>query len=72
MDEKLEKLYEVVSTLVAEPKSEEVEDDHLLEDFHSSRTIRKLILDCPIFASKLWEKALKGKCAIWAQGHRLN
>ncbi|XP_027115959.1 pumilio homolog 24-like isoform X1 [Coffea arabica] len=69
LDEKLEKLYEVIATLVAEPKSEGAEDDHLLEDFHSSRTIRKLILDCPIFASKLWEKALKGKCAIWAQGH---
>ncbi|KAL3508131.1 hypothetical protein ACH5RR_033513 [Cinchona calisaya] len=69
MDEKLEKLCGAIATLVAEPKSEGAEDDHLLEDFHSSRTIRKLILDCPVFASKLWEKALNGKCAIWAQGH---
>lgn len=46
-------------------------DEHLIENFHSSRTIRKLILDCPSFASTLWNTALKGKCEIWADGHRL-
>ncbi|GER50555.1 pumilio domain-containing-like protein [Striga asiatica] len=40
-----------------------------LEHFHSSRAIRKLVLDCPAFASTLWEKALKGKCEIWSKGH---
>lgn len=69
MDEKLAKLYEAIASLVAEPKSEGA-DEHLLEHFHSSRTIRKLILDLPVFASVLWEKALKGKCATWSQGHR--
>ncbi|CAI9119004.1 OLC1v1020651C1 [Oldenlandia corymbosa var. corymbosa] len=70
MDEKLGELHEKIASLVGEPKSEEKgETDHLLEDFHSSRTIRKLILDCPAFASKLWEKALQGKCILWAQGH---
>lgn len=68
MDEKLGKLHEAIACLVAEPKVEGA-DEHLLEHFHSSRTIRKLILDSPVFASVLWEKALKGKCAIWSQGH---
>lgn len=69
LDEKLHTLYEAVATLVAKPKSEESEEEHLLENFHSSRTIRKLVLDCPTFASVLWENALKGKCDMWAQGH---
>lgn len=69
LDDKLNELYEVIATLVAEPKSDDPKE-HLLENFHSSRTIRKLILDCPAFASTLWNKALKGKCELWAQGHR--
>ena len=71
LDEKLNTLYEAVATLVAKPKSEGSEEEHLLENFHSSRTIRKLILDCPNFATVLWENALEGKCEMWAQGHRL-
>ncbi|OVA18708.1 Pumilio RNA-binding repeat [Macleaya cordata] len=47
----------------------EEEKKHVLENFHSSRTIRKLILDCPTFASTLWKVALEGKCEMWAQGH---
>lgn len=74
LDEKLNALYEAIASLVAEPKSEESKEEskeeHILENFHSSRTIRKLILDCPTFASTLWNKALKGKCELWAQGHR--
>ncbi|KAH0993000.1 hypothetical protein GBA52_004483 [Prunus armeniaca] len=73
LDEKLNALYEAIASLVAEPKSEESKEEskeeHILENFHSSRTIRKLILDCPTFASTLWNKALKGKCELWAQGH---
>ncbi|KAL1806702.1 hypothetical protein DCAR_0832534 [Daucus carota subsp. sativus] len=69
LDEKLNTLYEAVATLVAKPKSEGSEEEHLLENFHSSRTIRKLILDCPNFATVLWENALEGKCEMWAQGH---
>lgn len=69
LDDKLNELYEAIATLVSEPKSEESKEEHLLENFHSSRTIRRLILDCPAFASTLWNKALKGKCEMWAQGH---
>ncbi|XP_023734090.1 pumilio homolog 24 [Lactuca sativa] len=71
LDEKLESLYETIASIVAIPKSkeEEEEKEHLLENFHSSRTIRKLIIDCPSFASTLWKKAFKGNCKMWAQGH---
>lgn len=67
----MESLYEAIASLVAQPNSEEEEEeeDHLLLNFHSSRTIRRLVLDCPTFASILWKKALKGKCQTWAQGH---
>ncbi|KAH9602061.1 hypothetical protein KSS87_012524 [Heliosperma pusillum] len=67
LDDKLTSLYEKIASLASESKSDEAE--HILENFHSSRTIRKLILDCSTFASVLWSKALKGKCKIWAQGH---
>lgn len=68
LDGKLETLHGVIASLAAHPKLEG-SDEHLLEHFHSSRTIRKLILDSPSFACTLYEKALKGKCSIWAQGH---
>ncbi|GMN63404.1 hypothetical protein TIFTF001_032477 [Ficus carica] len=78
MEDKLDALHKAVASLVAEPKSEESEEnsksegseeEHVLKNFHSSRTIRKLILDCPTFASTLWKTALKGKCELWAVGH---
>uniref|UniRef100_A0A5B7ANJ5 PUM-HD domain-containing protein n=1 Tax=Davidia involucrata TaxID=16924 RepID=A0A5B7ANJ5_DAVIN len=69
LDVELDSLHEAIASLVAQPKSEIPEEEHLLENFHSSRTIRKLILDCPTFASTLWKIALKGKCEMWAQGH---
>ncbi|PWA78654.1 pumilio 24 [Artemisia annua] len=69
LDEKLASLHEAIASVVATPKSEEEEEEHLLENFHSSRTIRKLILESPSFASTLWEKAFKGKCKTWARGH---
>ncbi|KAM6545096.1 hypothetical protein CsatB_025832 [Cannabis sativa] len=70
MEDKLNSLHEAIASVVAEPKSEESkEEEHVLENFHSSRTIRKLILDCPAFASTLWKSALKGKCEMWASGH---
>lgn len=68
LDEKLKTLHESIASVVGEPKSDESEE-HLLEQFHSSRTLRKLVLDCPAFALTLWTKALQGKCATWAQGH---
>lgn len=71
MEDKLDALHKAIASVVAEPKSEESEEGHVLENFHSSRTIRKLILDCATFASTLWNTTLKGKCEIWASGHRL-
>ncbi|KAK4380079.1 hypothetical protein RND71_001941 [Anisodus tanguticus] len=70
LDGKLETLHGVIASLAAHPKMEGSDEQHLFEHFHSSRTIRKLILDSPSFACTLYEKALKGKCSIWAQGHR--
>ncbi|KAK9672956.1 hypothetical protein RND81_12G137200 [Saponaria officinalis] len=67
LDDKLTSLYEKIADLASEPKADESE--HILENFHSSRTIRKLVLDCPSFASILWTKALQGKCKTWAHGH---
>ncbi|KAK6146190.1 hypothetical protein DH2020_020059 [Rehmannia glutinosa] len=69
LDEKLAGLHEAIASIAAQPKPDEPEKEHILENFHSSRAIRKLVLDCPAFASTLWEKALKGNCAIWAKGH---
>lgn len=69
LDDKINSLHNAVASLVAMPKSEDSEEEHVLENFHSSRTIRKLILDCPSFASALWEKALQGKSELWAHGH---
>ncbi|KAH7573516.1 hypothetical protein ACOSP7_007248 [Xanthoceras sorbifolium] len=69
LDDKLNTVHEAIASLAAESKSEASEEEHILENFHSSRTIRKLVMDCPTFASTLWKKALKGKCKLWAQGH---
>ncbi|XP_042021261.1 pumilio homolog 24-like [Salvia splendens] len=67
LDEKLLELYEAIASIAAQPKVEA--EEHILEQFHSSRTIRKLVIDCPSFATVLWEKALKGNCAVLAKGH---
>nr|GMD63739.1 pumilio homolog 24 [Ipomoea batatas] len=69
LDEKLGALHGAIASLASQPKLEESEEEHLLEQYHSSRTIRKLVLECPAFACKLYENALKGKCATWVQGH---
>ncbi|XP_027330421.1 pumilio homolog 24 isoform X2 [Abrus precatorius] len=70
LDDKINSLHNAIASLAAKPKPEDSQEEHVLENFHSSRTIRKLILDCPKFASTLWEKALKGKSESWAHGHR--
>ncbi|KAK7264669.1 hypothetical protein RJT34_32279 [Clitoria ternatea] len=69
LDEKINSLHDAIATLAAVPKSEDSPEEHVFENFHSSRTIRKLILDSPNFASTLWDKALKGKSELWANGH---
>ncbi|CAN6468278.1 unnamed protein product [Victoria cruziana] len=65
--DKLDALHVAISQVGAAPKVEMQE--HVFENFHSSRVIRKLILDCPRFAITLWKLALKGRCKLWAQGH---
>ncbi|KAG5236011.1 hypothetical protein OIU78_003997 [Salix suchowensis] len=69
LGDKLNTLHEVIATLAAKSKSEESDKDHVLENFHSSRTIRKLVFESSMFATTLWKKALKGKCEQWTQGH---
>ncbi|KDP27853.1 hypothetical protein JCGZ_18933 [Jatropha curcas] len=69
LDDKLNTLHDAVASLAAEPKSEESELEHVLENFHSSRTIKKLVMDSSTFATTLWMKALNGKCELWAKGH---
>ncbi|KZV58235.1 pumilio24 [Dorcoceras hygrometricum] len=69
LNENLGSLHENIASAAAQPKQDEPEEEHLLENFHSSRTIRKLVLNCHEFAMVLWEKALKGKCGIWVEGH---
>ncbi|CAI0540116.1 unnamed protein product [Linum tenue] len=69
LGEKLNTLHEAIASVAAEPKSEEPGKEHVFENFHSSRTIRKLILDSPGFAAVLWKRVLNGKCSLWAQGH---
>ncbi|XP_057476853.1 pumilio homolog 24-like [Actinidia eriantha] len=39
LDAKLDALHETIASLVAQPKSEGAEEEHLLENFHSSGTI---------------------------------
>uniref|UniRef100_A0A2P2KVF8 Pumilio homolog 24-like isoform X1 n=1 Tax=Rhizophora mucronata TaxID=61149 RepID=A0A2P2KVF8_RHIMU len=69
LDDKLNTLHETIASLAAESESEESHEEHVLENFHSSRTIRKLVLNSPTFATTLWMTALKGNCGLWAQGH---
>ncbi|XP_031496444.1 pumilio homolog 24 isoform X2 [Nymphaea colorata] len=67
LTDKLDALHVAISQLGAAPKVELQE--HVFENFHSSRVIRKLILECPRFANTLWKLALKDRCKLWAQGH---
>uniref|UniRef100_A0A0C9S2K7 TSA: Wollemia nobilis Ref_Wollemi_Transcript_18990_2729 transcribed RNA sequence n=1 Tax=Wollemia nobilis TaxID=56998 RepID=A0A0C9S2K7_9CONI len=72
-------LHRAIADLGALPQTNEgmQTDEHLFIQYHSSRTIRKLILeshvpegvDASSFASILWDVALKGRCKLWAQGH---
>ena len=39
------------------------------EEWHATRTLRRLVLDSPSFAQLLWAGALKGHAALWAAGH---
>ncbi|GAB4850843.1 Pumilio 24 [Ancistrocladus abbreviatus] len=67
LNDMLVDLHQTIASLAAQSKTDNTE--HLLENFHSSRTIRKLALDCPEFACTLWKVALEGKSNSWARGH---
>lgn len=69
---KLKALHEAIASLAAQPKADNSDEEHLFANFHSSRTIRKLILDSPPFATCLWKLVLEGRCETWALGHRYN
>lgn len=66
--DRIHMLHDAIASDAAQPKTEDIE--HAFENFFSSRVIRRMIIDCPAFAVTLWRKALKGKCKIWAEGHR--
>ncbi|KFK39025.1 hypothetical protein AALP_AA3G190900 [Arabis alpina] len=70
LSEKLSELYEAITSVAAELKPEETEknSEHVLEYVHLCRTIRRLVLECPAFASTLFKNALSGKCRSWARG----
>lgn len=70
LTDRISALHEAIASAASLPKKEESEEEHVFENFHSSRTIRKLILSSPTFATTLWTKAMKSKCEMWAQGHR--
>ncbi|CAM6098228.1 unnamed protein product [Calypogeia fissa] len=75
-------LHRAIAALAA--KSRELDSagqgqtEHVLEQYHASRTIRRLIInsesspkgkDAPSFAATLWTTALRKKCSLWAKGH---
>ncbi|XP_052149675.1 pumilio homolog 24 [Oryza glaberrima] len=60
-------LHNAIASDAARPKTEDTE--HAFDNYHSSRLIRRLILESPAFAAILWKKALEGKCKTWADGH---
>ena len=65
--DRMDALHKAIASLAALPKTNESQEEHVLENFHSSRLIRKLVLG---FVATLWKMALDGKCDVWAQGHR--
>jgi hypothetical protein len=66
--DRIHTLHDAIASDATQPKTEDSE--HAFENFFSSRVIRRIIIDSPAFAVTLWRKALKGKCKIWAEGHR--
>ena len=60
-------------------ENQEEEDVHIMEQYFSSPTLRRLILNSApppggvegqSFAAVFWSVVLKTKCKRWAQGHR--
>uniref|UniRef100_A0A0E0D937 PUM-HD domain-containing protein n=1 Tax=Oryza meridionalis TaxID=40149 RepID=A0A0E0D937_9ORYZ len=65
--DRIHSLHNAIASDAARPKTEDTE--HAFDNYHSSRLIRRLILESPAFAAILWKKALEGKCKTWADGH---
>uniref|UniRef100_A0A0E0P3G8 PUM-HD domain-containing protein n=2 Tax=Oryza TaxID=4527 RepID=A0A0E0P3G8_ORYRU len=65
--DRIHSLHNAIASDAARPKAEDTE--HAFDNYHSSRLIRRLILESPAFAAILWKKALEGKCKTWADGH---
>nr|XP_040248602.1 pumilio homolog 24 isoform X4 [Aegilops tauschii subsp. strangulata] len=62
-------LHNAIACDAARPRTDDV-DEHAFDNYHSSRIIRRMVLDCPAFAATLWKKALEGKCKLYADGFR--
>ncbi|KAI4986287.1 hypothetical protein ZWY2020_018917 [Hordeum vulgare] len=60
-------LHNAIASDASRPRTDDG-DEHAFDNYHSSRIIRRMILDCPAFAAILWKKALKGKCKLYADG----
>ena len=62
-------LHNAIACDAARPRPDDG-DEHAVDNYHSSRTIRRMILDCRAFAATLWKTALEGKCKLYADGFR--
>lgn len=71
-------LYKEIADLATIPNQEE-EDVHIMEQYFSSPTLRRLILNSTpppngvegqSFSAVFWSVALQNKCKRWAKGHR--
>ncbi|EFJ31631.1 hypothetical protein SELMODRAFT_86524, partial [Selaginella moellendorffii] len=76
--EGISSVHKAIADLAALPKDKKTEEEHVLEHYHASRTIRRLVLDSSChkldgssesFAQMLWSLALQGRCTTWARGH---
>uniref|UniRef100_A0A0D9V2M4 PUM-HD domain-containing protein n=1 Tax=Leersia perrieri TaxID=77586 RepID=A0A0D9V2M4_9ORYZ len=65
--DRIHSLHNAIASDAARPKTEDTE--HAFDNYHSSRLIRRLILESQSFAAILWNKALEGNCKTWADGH---
>uniref|UniRef100_A0A0E0KL22 PUM-HD domain-containing protein n=1 Tax=Oryza punctata TaxID=4537 RepID=A0A0E0KL22_ORYPU len=65
--DRIHSLHNAIASDAARPKTEDTE--HAFDNYHSSRLIRRLVLESPAFAAILWKKTLEGKCKTWADGH---
>ncbi|KAH7431322.1 hypothetical protein KP509_08G042900 [Ceratopteris richardii] len=72
------KLHQAIADIGANPRAADFDEEHIFEQYHASRTIRRLIIEPTMlpnnvtarsFARVLWDTTLKGNCMEWATGH---